>query len=63
MTLEEQLAPTIPAPPVKACGCGATHDLLAWSSLPLVAARWEGLELRNCFCSSTLAIELQAAAE
>ncbi len=48
---------------MKRCGCGRVHTLIEWYSLPFVAV-WafdEGdpdLELRNCACDSTLAIEL-----
>jgi hypothetical protein len=45
----------------KRCGCGLTHDAAAWSCLPYVGVQrdeFEALELRNCPCGSTLAIEV-----
>lgn len=65
VTLEEQLAPTVPPPPStipapadKPCACGAVHDVFDWLHLALVAEAWEGLQLRNCRCNSTLSVEL-----
>lgn len=63
MTRAEQCAPTIPAPPPKACGCGLEHDYFAWSRLPYLGVMGdahEAIELRNCACGSTLAIELNS---
>lgn len=45
----------------KRCGCGAQHDRKSWEQLPLVGeADYDGerLQLRNCQCHSTLAIEV-----
>lgn len=61
MTLHEQMADTVRAPASKQCGCGANHDPFAWSRLPFVgvmADEEETIELRNCACGSTLAIEV-----
>jgi len=50
----------------KVCGCGREHDAASWSDLPLVgfmdldADGDERLELRNCPCGSTVAVELPA---
>jgi hypothetical protein len=55
-------ATTLPAPAPKVCGCcGAEHDAYAWSRLPLVGVMTdavESIELRNCRCNSTLAVEV-----
>jgi hypothetical protein len=41
---------------VKTCRCcGAGHTLSAWRALPLLGV-WEGLEMRNCPCGSTLGL-------
>ncbi len=50
---------------IKTCGCcGAKHTPAGWASLKLVGvqrcAGGPDLELRNCACSSTLAIEVQS---
>lgn len=45
----------------KPCGCGLVHDHAAWSALPYVGDMHDEdvvLELRNCRCGSTLAIEV-----
>ena len=45
----------------KACGCGLSYDVAAWSALPLVGVQRdevEALEMRNCACGSTLAVSL-----
>ena len=67
LTEEEQVAdtippppPTMPAPPDKACACGRVHDVYDWVRLPFVGIMSDDvdrLELRNCECNSTLAIE------
>lgn len=48
----------------KACACGADHTLAEWLRLPVVGRQcWPGepvLEMRNCACGSTLAVELPA---
>jgi hypothetical protein len=48
--------------PFKRCGCGKSYDIASWQMLPFVS-RWntgdEVLELRNCTCSSTLAVEVR----
>lgn len=44
----------------KRCGCGRTFDALAWAELPYVGRQDDGeelLELRNCPCGTTLAVE------
>ena len=52
----------------KTCGCGRTHDAAGWAALPLVghmdldADGDARVELRNCVCRSTLAIDLPAPA-
>jgi hypothetical protein len=54
----------------KECGCGRTHTPSEWPHLPFVGVmdgfEAEGnepaipsLELRNCDCGSTLAVEIQ----
>lgn len=47
---------------MKTCSCGRSHSLASWRDLPYVGIqRVDGepdLELRNCACGSTLAIEL-----
>lgn len=47
---------------VKVCGCGRRYDSAAWRALPLVGVLdlgpYPSLEMRNCPCSSTLAVEL-----
>lgn len=49
--------------PLKTCTCcGRQHDAASWAALPLkgyvgVVARVT-LELRNCTCGSTLAVEV-----
>lgn len=56
--------PTLPAPPPKVCGCGREHDAFAWARLPFVGLMDLGdgaaLELRNCSCDSTLAVEVRS---
>ena len=58
---------TINPPPrcvVKECGCGETYDQEQWQELPLLGAMPDGvggtLELRNCGCLSTLAVEVMS---
>jgi hypothetical protein len=72
MTPAEQTATTIPAPPIKQCGCGAVHTAVEWSYLPFVGKQDDGaggiLELRNCTapsrngepCLSTIAIQVRS---
>ncbi len=63
LTPDEQRADTIP--PVKRCGCGVAYSVEAWAGLPYVgimADEHERLELRNCRCGSTIAIELARGA-
>lgn len=54
------LADTLP--PVKSCKCGLAFDESAWRALPLTGTMSDGdggeLELRNCHCGSTIAIEI-----
>ena len=56
-------ASTLPPPPApKQCGCGLSHDAAAWRALPFVGFMLdeaETIELRNCACGSTLAIEVR----
>ncbi len=46
---------------IKTCGCGRSYTLEQWRKLPWVG-EWkdevETLELRNCVCKSTIAIEI-----
>lgn len=45
---------------VKACGCGRTYTAEEWAALELVgimADDVETIELRNCPCGSTIAVE------
>lgn len=49
-------------PPVKTCACGRSFDLEAWAALKYVgvhAFEDERLELRNCPCGLTLALDLR----
>jgi hypothetical protein len=41
---------------LKTCGCGQSYTAVTWKLLKLLG-RVEGLELRNCGCGSTLAVE------
>jgi hypothetical protein len=47
---------------IKKCGCGRTYDKKAWDRLLFVGIQndWandqEYLELRNCFCGSTISL-------
>lgn len=51
--------------PLTACSCcPAIYTLACWRALPFVGIQHGGelpLELRNCECGSTLAIELEVA--
>ena len=51
----------------KACGCGARYTATAWQALPLQGIQpLEGepsLEMRNCPCGSTLAVEVETVSE
>lgn len=64
MSPEEQRASTIPPPPrtIKACGCGRAFNVHEWRELRLVGYQDDGdggeLELRDCPCASTIAIEI-----
>lgn len=45
----------------KVCGCGIAHDHIGWSALPVAGVMRddvEALELRNCPCGSTIAVQL-----
>jgi hypothetical protein len=48
--------------PIKTCGCcGKTYTAQEWAALPLLGRMrmdGESLELRNCSCRSTLAMEV-----
>lgn len=54
-------APSRPQP-ILVCRCGLTYSAEEWAKLPFVATMPDGiggvLELRNCRCGSTRAIEL-----
>lgn len=60
MTPAEQTATTLPAPPIQ-CQCGAVHTEAEWFRLSYVGVMDDGdggeLELRNCQCHSTIAIQ------
>src|SRR5690349_609835 len=47
---------------IKVCSCGARYDHSQWLRLPFVGVNDAGdgfkLDLRNCSCHSTIAIEL-----
>ena len=46
---------------MKTCSCGRHHDAAAWRGLPFVGVQAMGgerVELRNCQCRSTIAVEL-----
>ncbi len=64
---DEAARATLPAPPDKICACGRTHDAFEWARLPLVGEMDDGdggvLELKNCGCGSTLAVEVPRARE
>lgn len=65
MTPAEQMASTIPAPPpIKVCGCEREYTAADWRCLPLVGRQDDGdggyLELRNCVCRSTIAVEVSS---
>lgn len=53
--------PTDPAPPPKHCGCGQSHDAYEWLQLRRIGVQddaYTPLELRDCSCTSTLAVAL-----
>lgn len=58
------LADTIPV--IKRCLCGASYSVETWAQLRFVGTQddFDGglIELRDCTCSSTIAIELPAGA-
>lgn len=66
MNLAEQLADTLPPHTEpqfpKRCACGRTYDAETWKALRYVGAMPDGaggaLELRDCVCHSTIAIEV-----
>jgi len=64
MTNDERNAESESFP--KTCGCGLTHGPHGWRSLRLVGYQPAGagtlLELRDCLCRSTLAIEVALVA-
>lgn len=46
---------------VRSCGCGLSFTVEEWVLLPLIGEMGdeiETVELRNCHCGSTLAIEM-----
>jgi hypothetical protein len=48
---------------LKTCACGLGYDVDAWRGLVFVGVHREGggypdLELRNCSCGSTMAVEV-----
>lgn len=55
---------------VKVCSCGAEHTAHSWAALELVGRQFvpadsegpaETIELRNCYCNSTIAVEVPDA--
>jgi len=59
----EPMSGTFPAAPecVKHCACGLSFDPTEWAALDYVgvsADEVQRLELRNCPCGSTLAVDL-----
>jgi hypothetical protein len=54
-------AMTILPPPIKQCACGAVYTADEWTSLEYVGPMDDGddgeLELRQCDCNSTIAIQ------
>lgn len=43
--------------------CGASHDAVSWAALPWVGAfddEMARLDLRNCVCGSTIAVEVES---
>lgn len=55
----------------KKCGCGLSYSRETWTRLALVGTQYvpadafgpaEAIELRNCACGSTLAIEVDVQA-
>jgi hypothetical protein len=56
-------ADTVRAPahdPKHCTCCERVHDSYAWSNLPAIGVMMGSLELRNCPCGSTLAVELES---
>lgn len=52
----------------KRCGCcGREYTPATWGRLPLVGVQpvpgWPSIELRNCVCGTTLAVELSDPGE
>jgi DnaJ-class molecular chaperone len=51
---------------IKICGCGADFTRRQWKRLPHAGEMADGLggvlELRNCACGSTIAIQLRSVA-
>jgi hypothetical protein len=56
---------------VKTCSCGRRYTVAEWRALPCIGStfyddeigRWFRLELRNCACRSTMALEFPAPVE
>jgi len=65
MTTDIETADTLPVGPlVKVCGCGRTFSAHEWSLLHCLGSMVdeEGtIELRNCPCGSTIAVEIVIA--
>lgn len=61
--MNDTIAPDAEFP--KVCGCGRVHDRAGWNALPR-AERFNGLyfdsvetiELRHCYCGSSIAVSL-----
>lgn len=62
MSVAAQLSLEDTIPPIKRCSCGAAYSAETWAMLHFVGLQDDGdggeLELRDCRCASTLAIEL-----
>lgn len=54
-------------PPIKVCLCGVSYSAESWATLRRVGIQDDGeggeLELRDCTCSSTIAIQLAPVAQ
>jgi hypothetical protein len=59
-----EASPEVVPPPYKACpACQTGYTRVSWEGLPLTGRQsfddGEVLELRNCACGSTIAVQLQ----
>ena len=59
-------------PIIKRCGCGREYDRATWACLDLMyrehfdSDRWgpeTNIEYRNCWCGSTIGVDMRAARE